>query len=950
MKTSIFKTFLLSLCIVANTHLAYAQTASILPPAKTQYLDNNGKPLTSGKVFNYIPSTTTFKTTWQDAAETIPNTNPVILDAGGRAKILGDGSYRQIVKDRYDNVIWDAVTSSTGTSSGGSTATGDGDLVGTIKPWAGTTAPNQYAFTYGQEVSRTTYAILFTAITSSQSTFCNSGSPTLSGLSDTTNFWIGMSLEISCVAAGFSTVASKTSTTVTMAANANVTTNTTAIFFPWGRGNGTTTFNLPDFRGFAIAGNNNMGGVASSILTTTYFGATNPNSIGASGGNQSTTLLPANLPPHTHTSSTLTDPGHTHTLNGSVLVAGATIGGGALISNTTGTAQSSTTGITISANTGTNASGTSDAFSRVSPYKTSNYIIKITPDANSATASGVTSIQGMTGDIACGTGLTCTGNIISANVTTANPTSNITLTTINGVASTAMRSDAAPALSQAISPTWTGNHTFTPSSGFATVTNGKSQVYNTFASAVPDAITGAGVYFETQSGGAGLTGTGPISGGYSSIIEGTAGSLAVIDKIGWIGSCLIIVNDAAGGGCYGLNSTAIVTGTGAINRLVGHEADMEIRAGGSANYRYAYSAVNASVGQATIFDAAYMAGNFTAISGAFKCLLCLTNSLGFAPIDPTGKIFGSDTAYTIDTVLDVSNATITSWLWNHTNSKMSGNGEFTSVDVKVTGGPATITTGQGTIGASANSGLIFKGHGAIQDMQWINNLGGTVCVVATGTTTLNCNTITIANALGVASGGLGTTSGTSGGVPYYSSATTTASSALLTNNALMTGGGAAAAPKVLGSLGTTTTVLHGNAAGPPTFGAVDLTADVTGILPIANGGMGNAAWTSFTPTFTCGTGVFTTASATRMTVGKTTFIQFDTTLSTLGSCTTPFTFTLPTTPQSGGALMGLEATNTSSAISCQLTAASATATCRKNGNVAAAVNDRHLVTAVYTNQ
>jgi len=87
MLSAIFKTFFLSLCIIANTHLAMAQTASILPPAKTQYLDNSGKPLTSGKVFNYIPSTTTLKTTWQDAAETIPNTNPVILDAGGRANI-----------------------------------------------------------------------------------------------------------------------------------------------------------------------------------------------------------------------------------------------------------------------------------------------------------------------------------------------------------------------------------------------------------------------------------------------------------------------------------------------------------------------------------------------------------------------------------------------------------------------------------------------------------------------------------------------------------------------------------------------------------------------------------------------------------------------------------------------------------------------------------------------
>ena len=45
------------------------------------------------------------------------------------------------------------------------------------------------------------------------------------------------------------------------------------------------------------------------------------------------------------------------------------------------------------------------------------------------------------------------------------------------------------------------------------------------------------------------------------------------------------------------------------------------------------------------------------------------------------------------------------------------------------------------------------------------------------------------------------------------------------------------------SAGTTTTVLHGNAAGAPTFGAVSLTADVSGTLPVANGGTGVTAST-----------------------------------------------------------------------------------------------------------
>lgn len=81
-----------------------------------------------------------------------------------------------------------------------------------------------------------------------------------------------------------------------------------------------------------------------------------------------------------------------------------------------------------------------------------------------------------------------------------------------------------------------------------------------------------------------------------------------------------------------------------------------------------------------------------------------------------------------------------------------------------------------------------------------------------------------------------TANGTSGGVPYFNAATTLASSGVLTASALVLGGGAGAAPSTPTGLGTTTTILHGNAAGAPTWGAVSLTADVTGTLPIANGG------------------------------------------------------------------------------------------------------------------
>lgn len=64
-----------------------------------------------------------------------------------------------------------------------------------------------------------------------------------------------------------------------------------------------------------------------------------------------------------------------------------------------------------------------------------------------------------------GTTITATSGVITATYPGsfsgfANPTASIGLTTVNGTATTAMRSNAAPSLSQSISPTWTGSHSF----------------------------------------------------------------------------------------------------------------------------------------------------------------------------------------------------------------------------------------------------------------------------------------------------------------------------------------------------------------------------------------------------------------------------------------------------------------------------------------------------------
>ena len=114
--------------------------------------------------------------------------------------------------------------------------------------------------------------------------------------------------------------------------------------------------------------------------------------------------------------------------------------------------------------------------------------------------------------------------------------------------------------------------------------------------------------------------------------------------------------------------------------------------------------------------------------------------------------------------------------------------------------------------------------------------------------TATTGAITLAGTLGTANGGTNLTSFTSGGAVYASSG-----SVLTTGTLPNTAGGTgqssaftqygityASTTSALAttSAGTSSTLLHGNASGAPTFGAVALATEVSGQLPIANGGTG----------------------------------------------------------------------------------------------------------------
>lgn len=164
----------------------------------------------------------------------------------------------------------------------------------------GTVAPANWAFAYGQALSRTTYAALFAAYGTA-----------------------------------------------------------------YGAGDGSTTFNVPDKRGRASLGKDNMGGTPANRVTNAVSGIT-ATTLGAVGGDQ-------RLHAHNHT-TTVNDPGHSHSLPS---YSNANSGTQVEDANTSGSPQSAVTGSAatgITVDVVTSGAGTAQ---NVQPSIVGNYIIRV---------------------------------------------------------------------------------------------------------------------------------------------------------------------------------------------------------------------------------------------------------------------------------------------------------------------------------------------------------------------------------------------------------------------------------------------------------------------------------------------------------------------------------------------------------------------------------------------
>ena len=278
----------------------------------------------------------------------------------------------------------------------------------------------------------------------------------------------------------------------------------------------------------------------------------------------------------------------------------------------------------------------------------------------------------------------------------------------------------------------------------------------------------------------------------------------------------------------------------------------------------------------------YISGSYTGITGVGTLTVGTWNATTIA----AGYGGTGQSTYTIGDILYASGSTALSKLADVAtgNALISGGvgvaplygkidltTHITGVLPIANGGTnSTATATAGGIGYGTGTAHAYTAVGTTGQVLTSNAAGiPTWGTAATGTVTSVAQTFT-GGLISVSGSPITTTgtlaltvAGTSGGIPYFSSTSAWASSGALTQYALVIGGGAGAAPTVVASVGTTTTVLHGNASGAPTFGAVSLTADVSGTLPIANGG------TNSTATATAGGAAYGTGTAYAVTAAGT---------------------------------------------------------------------------------
>ena len=237
-------------------------------------------------------------------ASTLTANNVLLGNGTSAVQFVAPGTSGNVLTS--DGTTW--ASSAPAASAGVPTAT--------VLDYAGYTAPSGYLLCDGAAVSRTTYSALWAALSAQSTVTITIASPGVitwnshplqngdpvrlqttgalpTNLVANTTYYV-----VSAAANTFQLASTRGGSAINTSGSQSGT--HTAIYAPHGWGDNSTTFNVPDLRGRATAGRDNMGGTAASRLTTAGSGIAGVN-LGDAGGTQTHTLTTTEMPAHTHT-------------------------------------------------------------------------------------------------------------------------------------------------------------------------------------------------------------------------------------------------------------------------------------------------------------------------------------------------------------------------------------------------------------------------------------------------------------------------------------------------------------------------------------------------------------------------------------------------------------------------------------------------------------------------
>jgi hypothetical protein len=144
-----------------------------------QFFDNNGVPLSGGKLYTYQAGTTTNQPTYTTSTGNTAHTNPIVLDSAGRVPggsevWLTDGqSYKITLKTDADVQLW-SVDNISGINDFSSlqpvvyNSVGDGTTVAFVLASAPIDENNTQVFVNGVYQQKNTYSVAGVTLTFSQ--------------------------------------------------------------------------------------------------------------------------------------------------------------------------------------------------------------------------------------------------------------------------------------------------------------------------------------------------------------------------------------------------------------------------------------------------------------------------------------------------------------------------------------------------------------------------------------------------------------------------------------------------------------------------------------------------------------------------------------------------------------------------------------------------------------